>query len=460
MYYNSFLNDSAAGNAAYFYNNNGLNLKNNNLVHLGTGRAIYANNLSQFSSSNYNNFYTNGTELGYAGTAITDLAAWQFSTGRDANSVSLDPLFVSAENLHIRLTGLDRAGTPLSGVSEDIDGDMQDANYPDIGADEVVLFPDDIAVNDLLNLASNCSLGDSLQVTVNIKNNGTFAQSSFDLVMVVNNDTTRETINTTLNGGTSVNYSFAPYLDFSAVQPYQVRIWSELAGDVNLANDTLEKIIYHFSNPNVSLNADTTICAGSKVNLLASGGTSYAWSNGSSGANIQVSPGSTSVYAVTVTDINSCSATDSVKITVVTPPAAATITADGSTTVCSGDSLLLYASLANDILWSTGESNDSIYVSQSGSYTLSYNQPGSVCGQVVLDTINIIVVKDSITLNSFQTICLGDAVILTATNFPAEPGLPVKPAKQLPLIPLLILPFTPLGMGPMAARLQILYPLM
>jgi hypothetical protein len=94
-------------------------------------------------TSNYNLFYpvsaTNGN-VGYFNAAATPtLADWQTASGQDANSVSKEVFFVSATDLH--LTGasngdVDLAGTPIAGITTDIDGETRSATSPYMGADE------------------------------------------------------------------------------------------------------------------------------------------------------------------------------------------------------------------------------------------------------------------------------------------------------------------------------------
>ncbi len=55
---------------------------------------------------------------------------------------------------------------------------------------------------------------------------------------------------------------------------------------------------------------------GISVQLIATGGINYLWSTGEITPVITVSPNNTTVYIVTVTDNNNCSATDSITITV------------------------------------------------------------------------------------------------------------------------------------------------
>lgn len=71
-------------------------------------------------------------------------------------------------------------------------------------------------------------------------------------------------------------------------------------------------------NPAPVANAgpDVAICDGDCATLLASGGLLYEWSNGTTTADNLVCPTATMTYVVTVTDVNNCSATDDVTVTV------------------------------------------------------------------------------------------------------------------------------------------------
>jgi hypothetical protein len=94
-----------------------------------------------FTDINNNDYYVSGTPgvLGYLGSNQLTLAAWRIATGKDAKSISADPLFTSATDLHIPLTinsPINRAATPIGGITVDIDNEARNATWPDIGADE------------------------------------------------------------------------------------------------------------------------------------------------------------------------------------------------------------------------------------------------------------------------------------------------------------------------------------
>ena len=99
---------------------------------------------ARYADINYNDYYYSGSNLGYIGGADrANLAAWAAATGKDANSWLVDPLFVSATDLHLQGTSvLIDVGTDIAAVTDDIDGgDARPAGSYDIGADEVNSCP-------------------------------------------------------------------------------------------------------------------------------------------------------------------------------------------------------------------------------------------------------------------------------------------------------------------------------
>jgi uncharacterized repeat protein (TIGR02543 family) len=96
-------------------------------------------------TSDYNDFVSTGATASFAviggltGTDRVSLAAWRAETGKDTNSLAVDPVFISTSNLHLSTTAqspVDRKAIAIAGIGFDIDGNARNA-VPDIGADEV-----------------------------------------------------------------------------------------------------------------------------------------------------------------------------------------------------------------------------------------------------------------------------------------------------------------------------------
>ena len=128
-------------------------------------------------------------------------------------------------------------------------------------------------------------------------------------------------------------------------------------------------------------------------------------------------PASSTVYKVTVTDANGFSSVDSVAITVVPALTKPLITAGGSLSFCTGDSVLLSTSISDSYLWSNSATTQSIYVKTSGSYNViaydGYACPSPVSDNTVV-TVNTPPSKPAITSSGSTTFCSGGSVDLLA----------------------------------------------
>lgn len=141
-----------------------------------------------------------------------------------------------------------------------------------------------------------------------------------------------------------------------------------------------DSVVVTFLPPSgFSLGADTTYC-GNFTRILSTGSPSTNWSTGATGPQITITtPG---IYWAT--DNNQCfSATDTIQISQLSAPALA-LPAD--TGFCPGDSVMLSVAGAASILWSTGATGNSIYVTTEGVYWVEgFDIPGCI----VRDSVNV-----------------------------------------------------------------------
>ncbi|MBN2613707.1 MAG: right-handed parallel beta-helix repeat-containing protein [Bacteroidales bacterium] len=145
------------------------NSKNNIFANNAGGNAFRSDVVENFNSD-YNNYYTTGTELI---NNYSTLALWQAAKTKDEHSLSVNPRFISNDDLHIyhAFGDFNGAGTPLNTgntavdayLHRDIDTELRNASNPDIGADEYLYISEE---NDFLTYSLQEQTGDAIINTV------------------------------------------------------------------------------------------------------------------------------------------------------------------------------------------------------------------------------------------------------------------------------------------------------
>ncbi|MCF8297939.1 MAG: right-handed parallel beta-helix repeat-containing protein [Saprospiraceae bacterium] len=246
-YYNTIniTGGSATSRALHQYNVStntlGQTFKNNIFVNTGGGYSAYYSTIAQVTASDYNNFYTPATPLAYWGGDLADLTALQTASSMDANSLNVDPNFSSPTNLHTTAFALDGAGTPIAGITTDIDGDTRDASNPDIGADEFFLVADDAGVYSIDSPLPPCPGINNVEVTV--MNFGTNAISTLNVNWEVNGVIqTPFVYNTSIPISGSASITVGSF-NFLSGGTYIIKAWTSnpngLADNEN-SNDTMQ----------------------------------------------------------------------------------------------------------------------------------------------------------------------------------------------------------------------------
>ncbi len=174
--------------------------------------------------------------------------------------------------------------------------------------------------------------------------------------------------------------------------------------------------------PVANAGADQAICLGQTANLSASGsagtpGYTYAWSNGTTTANMSVSPIATTTYTVTVTDSKGCTAIDQVIVTVNPVP---TANAGADQIICAGLSANLSATASAGTpgytyLWSNGATTAATSVSPvaTTTYTVTVtDSKGCTAVDQMVVTVNPTPIANA---GPDQVICEGASATLPAS---------------------------------------------
>ena len=119
--------------------------------------------------------------------------------------------------------------------------------------DDISIFPQ--PVNDLVAIRmeapmDGCGLSDEA-VTIRYWNKGTMTQTSYDLGYTVDGNTVTETATITIAQGDSASYTFTTLADLSTAGNHNITVFTDLAGDENMSNDTAATmtVTHHADSP-------------------------------------------------------------------------------------------------------------------------------------------------------------------------------------------------------------------
>ncbi|WP_197429299.1 Ig-like domain-containing protein [Winogradskyella endarachnes] len=222
-----------------------------------------------------------------------------------------------------------------------------------------------------------------------------------------------EAIELSVNGGDSYLWNTGETTSNILVSPEETTTYFVTGYNEHGCESVLDVTVTVIPGVVAYAGEDVEICIGENINLSASGGQTYLWNTGDTGANQNYSPTETTTYIVTVTDAYGYSDTDSVTVTVNENPNLS-ITED--LLIVEGQSANLSINGAESYLWNTGEVTNSIIVSPSETTTYSvtgYSMNG--CS----DTISVVVtvIPEVIAYAGEDVvICEGESVTLTASG--------------------------------------------
>ena len=245
---------------------------------------------------------------------------------------------------------------------------------------------------------------DSAKVTVTVAPKITPAISGKDTICSGNSTTL------TASGGSTYLWSTGAATAAITVSPAANKTYTVVATSGGCSDSTSVNIVVN-PTPAASVSGIDSICTGSSTTLTASGGTTYAWSNGKTSASILVTPPSTTTYSVVVGN-GLCTADTSITVTVlsipvpgVTPPQA----------ICAGSSATLTATGGTKYTWSTGAKTATISVTPLTTSTYTVTVSNGACSKDTVTTVTVNPVPVPV-LGGNTAICSGKFTILTASG--------------------------------------------
>ena len=160
--------------------------------------------------------------------------------GSDANSLNVNPYYISSTDLNINQANLESAGQSVTGFDVDFLQTVR-PNPPTIGAVEYTPCPDDASIASIVSPSVPLS-GPTNDVVVSLSNQGTNVLTAASIAWAVNGVTqTPYNWSGTLSSNGTTNVTLASSYTLSGASIYDISAWVETVNglvDCNNYNDT------------------------------------------------------------------------------------------------------------------------------------------------------------------------------------------------------------------------------
>lgn len=186
-----------------------------------------------------------------------------------------------------------------------------------------------------------------------------------------------------------------------------------VAGSNGVCNGYSSASVLVVAIPNVSVMSNpSVVCLGKTTTIVASGASTYSWSNGWVAPGFTSTPSANTVYVVTGSN-SGCTSTAAVNISVQVPPV---VTAAASTqTVCAGSAVTFSAFGATSYSWTNGPSEASFSQNMPVGIT-SYSVTGidGVCSASAVVMVQGVPAPTVVIFSSPLVPCAGSTATVTA----------------------------------------------
>ncbi len=356
-------------------------------------------------------------------------------------------------------------GTDLNLCESTVNYQVSILNNPNIS---VISTKDTICIGEVVNLSAsgaasyvwspatslNVTSGSTVSATPNLTTNYSVTGISSDncvttlnksiivnplpLLSVNNNVTICEDSSVSLIAYGGQDYLWSPSIGLNVntgssviASPTVSTVYSVTGTDLNGCSDILTTQVNVNPKPTITLSPNRAdICEGASIQIDAFGANNYAWNPISgliftSSSSVIASPNSSINYIVTGTDVNNCKSTTNFQLNVgIKPDISIVSSAD---VICEDQSITLFASGANQYLWTSSNllpltNGSSVTISPNSTTTFYLNGTDSI-GCQNNDSITITVnplptinfVDDSITICDKDSAAL---LLILSGNFP------------------------------------------
>jgi len=266
---------------------------------------------------------------------------------------------------------------------------------------------------------------------INIYQGGNYdviISNAFGIVDTVSFSTVVDTVNVTQSGpltfcsndsvtltlSTSQSYLWNTGASTQSINISQAGIYYAIVTTNNGCVDTTTTYTATvLSEPDTSIiiSGPMSFCNGDSVSLTAVSGQSYLWNNGDTTQSIVVT--SSGNYFVTVTNSNGCSENSAVSYINVHSSPDTSIAVNGDLDFCDGDSVIFNLTSGQSYLWSNNDTNQSITVTQAGSFSAIITTNNGCVDTTRIITTSVNPVPTPEIIAQLNTLCSGQVTTLS-----------------------------------------------
>ena len=216
----------------------------------------------------------------------------------------------------------------------------------------------------------------------------------------------------TANGAGSYTWNNGSNLNSIVVSPTVNTSYSVTSTQFACIEPAIRQVTV-FGNPTLSIGSSSALCNGATITMTASGANTYTWVNGPTSSNYTITPGSSSIYTVIGSFTTGCQSSQTTQIVVHPNP---TISINGTSIICIGETTTLTANGVNSYTWSNSATFPFIVVTPTT--TSSYSVFGidlNGCSGSALSIVTVNVLP-TLTINGNNPICAGNTTSLTVSG--------------------------------------------
>jgi hypothetical protein len=213
----------------------------------------------------------------------------------------------------------------------------------------------------------------------------------------------------TLNAGNAGStYAWSPAGTTQTITALATNTYSVVVTDANNCTGSNSAVVTLHTPPTVNLGGNVTQCGGNVILNAGNAGSTYAWSP--AGTTQTITALSSNTYSVLVTDVNNCTGTSTVNITIHTPP---TVNLGADVTQCGGNVTLDAGNSGSTYAWSPAGTTQTITALATNTYSVLVTDANTCTGT---STVNITIhTPPTVNLGADVTQCGGN-IILDAEN--------------------------------------------